>query len=50
LMIMAVSGGAVLPPLMGWIADISSVTASAFVLVASAAFILIVSLQKRRTA
>lgn len=50
LMIMAVSGGAVLPPLMGWIADVSSVTASAFVLVASAAFILIVSLRKRAVA
>jgi len=46
LMIMAVSGGAVLPPLMGWIADISTVTASAFVLVAAAAFILLVSLRK----
>jgi fucose permease len=48
LMIMAVSGGAVLPLLMGWIADMSSVTASAFVLVAAALFILIVSF--RRTA
>ena len=46
LMIMAVSGGAVIPPLMGWIADISNVTASAFVLVASAAFILVVSVRR----
>lgn len=46
LMIMAVSGGAVLPPLMGWIADISTVTASAMVLVASAAFILLVAIRK----
>ncbi|MCG8311226.1 MAG: MFS transporter [Cytophagales bacterium] len=44
LMIMAISGGAVLPPLMGWIADISSVTTSIFVLVASIVFILVVSL------
>jgi fucose permease len=48
LMIMAVSGGAVLPPLMGWIADISSWTTSASVLIASAAFILFVALQKRK--
>ena len=46
LMIMAVSGGAALPPLMGWLADISSVTASIMVLVASAAFILLVSFRK----
>ncbi len=45
LMIMAVSGGAVLPPLMGWVADIASVTASVFVLVASIVFILAVSLK-----
>ncbi len=44
LMIMAVSGGAVIPPLMGWIGDISSVTASVMVLVAAVSFILIVSL------
>jgi fucose permease len=48
LMIMAVSGGAVLPPLMGWIADFSNWTTSAYVLIASAAFILIVALQKRK--
>ena len=46
LMIMAVSGGAVLPLLMGWIADITSVTISAMVLVASIALILIVAIQK----
>lgn len=49
LMIMAVSGGAVLPPLMGWIADFSSITASAFVLVAAAAFILLVAVRRKTT-
>lgn len=44
LMIMAVSGGAVLPPLMGWISDIASVTASIMILVAAISFILIVSI------
>ena len=44
LMIMAVSGGAVLPPLMGWIADITTVTGSIMVLVISICFILLVSL------
>ena len=44
LMIMAISGGAVIPPLMGWIADVSSVTASIFVLVASILFIFLVSI------
>ena len=48
LMIMAVSGGAVLPPLMGWIGDMVSVTASIFVLVAAIVFILIVSLSQKR--
>ncbi|MFC2080303.1 sugar MFS transporter [Bacteroidota bacterium] len=48
LMIMAVSGGAVLPLLMGWIGDISSVTASVFVLVAAIIFILIVSLNQKK--
>jgi FHS family L-fucose permease-like MFS transporter len=43
LMIMAISGGALLPPLMGWIADLSNVTTSLFVLVAAIAFILSVS-------
>jgi fucose permease len=50
LMIMAVSGGAVLPPLMGWIGDLSSVTASVFVMVAAIGFILIVSLSQKRDA
>lgn len=45
LMIMAVSGGAVIPPIMGWIGDKVSVTASVFVLVASITFILLVSLR-----
>ncbi len=48
LMIMAVSGGAVLPPLMGWIADIATVTASVMVLVVSICFILFVSLYVSR--
>ncbi len=43
LMMMAVSGGAILPPLMGWIADLSNVTTSLFVLVVAIAFILSVS-------
>ena len=44
LMIMAISGGALLPPLMGWVADQTSVSASIFVLVVAIAFILAVSL------
>lgn len=44
LMIMAVAGGAVLPPLMGWIADLVSITASVLVLVAAIGFILTVSI------
>jgi len=48
LMIMAVSGGAVLPPLMGWIGDLVSVTASIFVLVAAIVFILTVSLTQKK--
>ena len=44
LMIMAVSGGAIIPPLMGWIGDLSSVFTSVFVLVISFCFILFVSL------
>lgn len=46
LMIMAISGGAIIPPLMGWMADITSVTTSIFVLVASIVFIFLVSLGK----
>ena len=49
LMIMAIAGGAVIPPLMGWIADISTVTASIFVLVASIIFILAASLVTQKT-
>ncbi len=44
LMIMAVSGGAVLPPLMGWIGDMVNVTASIFVLVAAVCYLLAISL------
>ena len=45
LMIMAVCGGAVLPPFMGWISDLTgNVTASMFVLVAAVSYLLFVSL------
>jgi fucose permease len=45
LMIMAVCGGAVLPPFMGWISDLTgNVTASMYVLVASVLYLLFVSL------
>ena len=46
LMIMAISGGALLPPLMGWIADLTTVSSSIFVLVAAMAFILFVSVSQ----
>ena len=49
LMIMAVSGGAALPPLMGWVGDITSVTASVFVLVAAIAYIVLVSLKSKKS-
>ena len=49
LMVMAISGGAVLPPLMGWIADASSITTSLFVLVAAMAFIIVVSLSVKNS-
>jgi len=44
LMIMAISGGAVMPLLMGWISDLTNVTASIFVLVVASVFILVSSL------
>lgn len=45
LMIMAVCGGAVIPPVMGWISDkTGSVTAAMMVLVASITYLLLVSL------
>lgn len=45
LMIMAVCGGAVLPPFMGWISDLTgNVTASMYVLVAAVLYLLFVSL------
>ncbi len=47
LMIMAISGGAVLPPFMGWISDVAGVMTSSFFLVAACAIILVVSLQIR---
>ena len=49
LMIMAISGGAIIPPLMGWVGDISSVTTSILILVASAVFILMVSLTTKKS-
>ena len=49
LMIMAISGGAIIPPLMGWIGDISSVTMSLFILIAAAIFILTVSLNTKKS-
>jgi fucose permease len=45
LMIMAVCGGAVIPPIMGWISDkTGSVTAAMMVLVASITYLLLVSM------
>lgn len=45
LMIMAVCGGAVLPPFMGWISDLTgNVTASMYVLLAAVLYLLFVSL------
>ena len=44
LMMMAVSGGAVVPLLIGWLTDMVSITVGMFVLVASALYILVVSL------
>ena len=48
LMIMAISGGALLPPLMGWIADLTTVSTSIFVLVAAIAFILFISVSQTK--
>lgn len=48
LMIMAISGGAVIPPLMGWVADITSVSVSVLILVLSIVFIFLVSLSKKK--
>lgn len=48
LMIMAISGGAFIPPLMGWVADISSVATSVFILVAAIVFIFLVSLNTKK--
>lgn len=44
LMMMAVSGGAVVPLLIGWLTDMVSITVGMFVLVASALYILAASL------
>jgi FHS family L-fucose permease-like MFS transporter len=43
LMIMAVSGGAFIPPIVGKIADISSLTLGMYVFVACAAYLVFVS-------
>jgi FHS family L-fucose permease-like MFS transporter len=43
LMIMAISGGAAIPPLMGWLTDISGVTAGMAVLVACAVYEIILA-------
>ncbi|GAB3650200.1 MFS transporter [Echinicola sediminis] len=48
LMIMAVVGGAALPPIMGWVADTMSVTASIMVLVLAISGILLVSIANAR--
>ncbi len=48
LMIMAISGGAIMPFLMGWISDEYGVTASLFVLLAAIIVILINSLASKR--
>ena len=43
LMIMAVSGGGLIPPIMGWLSDSIRITASIFVLVFCAAYLIIIS-------
>ena len=44
LIIMSISGGAVIPLLMGWIGDLTNIVTSVFVLVAGIGFILLASL------
>jgi MFS transporter, FHS family, L-fucose permease len=44
LMIMAVSGGAIIPPIIGWISDKSSIAAGMSVLVVSMIYLWIVSM------
>jgi MFS transporter, FHS family, L-fucose permease len=44
LMIMAVSGGAIIPPIIGWISDKSSITVGMIVLVVSMAYLWAVSM------
>lgn len=44
LMMMAICGGAVIPPIMGWIGDTAGITWSFGVLIASFALILLISL------
>lgn len=49
LMVMAISGGAVIPPLMGWIQDTTeNTTTTIFVLVACAVYLLVLSLFQKK--
>ena len=50
LMIMAVSGGGIIPFLFGWISDASSITAGMYLFVACAAYLILVSLPAMRKA
>lgn len=50
LMIMAVSGGAVIPPLIGFLSDTISLTSGMLVLVACAAYILLLAVLRSRKA
>ena len=43
LMIMAVSGGGLIPPIMGWLSDSISITSSIFVLLFCAAYLMVIS-------
>jgi fucose permease len=44
LMIMAVSGGAIIPPVIGWVSDMTSIAMGMSVLVVSMIYLLVVSL------
>ncbi len=48
LMIMAVSGGAAIPPLIGFLTDTVSLTAGMFVLVACAAYLMLLAVARRK--
>ncbi|MDF1571116.1 MAG: MFS transporter [Bacteroidales bacterium] len=49
LMMMAISGGAVIPLLTGWLTDVFSITIGMFVLVACAVYILIAAMAAQKT-